>query len=114
MKETALYMRIGALETINEQLRYMNDQLRYENAKLQGAAERDADALESLNLSLEEARGENAKLRNLVEGLLQCCGEIRRDRGCDACPLNDLGHAVWCTLRPTLRELGFEVRDANR
>lgn len=40
-----------------------------ENAKLKRAAERDADVMESLNLSLEESLAENAKLRELVDEL---------------------------------------------
>lgn len=43
--------------------------LRLENAKLKRAAERDADVLESLNLSLEESQAENAKLREQIHWL---------------------------------------------
>ena len=65
----------------------------------------------------EKLKAENAKLRELVEGVLQCCGEIKRDKGCDACPLSNLGSTknftdgTWCKLRPTMRELGIEVHE---
>ena len=45
--------------------------VRAENAKLKRAAERDADVLESLNLSLEESQAENAELRELVYDMLE-------------------------------------------
>lgn len=60
-------------------------------------------------------KAENAKLHDLIEAVLQCAGEIKRDKGCDACPMwneiNDdtIHERRWCLLRPTLREVGFEV-----
>lgn len=62
-----------------------------------------------------ELEEENAKLHGLIEAVLQCAGEIKRDKGCDACPMwngDDDGafrERRWCLLRPTLREVGFEV-----
>ena len=64
----------------------------------------------------QKLRKENAKLRNLVEALLQCAGETKRDKGCDACPMwtaiyeDDCLRYSSCMLRPTLRELGIEVK----
>ena len=57
---------------------------------------------------------ENAKLRELIEAILQCACEIKQDKGCDACPMYNEGGS-WtdgdaCLLRPTLHELGVEVR----
>lgn len=46
-----------------------NSRLKAENEKLKKAAERDADVLESLNISLEESQAENAKLREYAEWL---------------------------------------------
>jgi len=62
-------------------------------------------------LDLED---ENDKLRELVEALLQCAGETKRDKGCDACSMYDadgdfLVKDSWCRLHPTLRELEIEV-----
>lgn len=54
---------------------------------------------------------ENAKLRVLLEAVLQCAGEIKRDKGCDACPMYNgplRNDGFWCLLRPTLRELGVD------
>jgi len=56
---------------------------------------------------------ENAKMRWLLEAVLQCAGETKRDKGCDACPMYNgswRNDGTWCLLRPTLRELGIEVR----
>lgn len=64
---------------------------------------------------LAQMSEENAKLRNLVEALLQCAGETKRDKGCDACPMwaaiyeDDCLRYSNCMLRPTLRELGIEA-----
>ena len=55
---------------------------------------------------------ENAKLRELLEAVLQCAGETKRDKGCDACPMYNgpwRNDGTWCLLRPTLHELGVEV-----
>ena len=60
----------------------------------------------------EKAVAENAKLRELLEAVLQCAGETKRDKGCDACPMYNgpwRNDGTWCLLRPTLRELGIEV-----
>ena len=60
-----------------------------------------------------DLEAENAKLRDLLEAVLQCAGEIKRDKGCDACPMYNgpwRNDGIWCLLRPTLRELlGVEV-----
>ena len=59
---------------------------------------------------------ENAKLRELLEAILQCVGETKRDKGCDACPMFNGDEAGvyfnrnWCLLRPTMCELGIEVK----
>lgn len=68
-------------------------------------------AMESNDKAMQIARlkADNAKLRELLEAVLQCAGETKRDKGCDACPMysgpwrND---GKWCLLRPTLREMG--------
>ncbi len=55
-----------------------------------------------------KAEAENAKLRELLEVVLQCAGETKRDKGCDACPMYNgpwRNDGTWCLLRPTLREL---------
>ena len=76
--------------------------LKNENAKLREAAERDADVIEVLNLSLEESQAENSKLRDLIELMLSC----PMDKGdCDRCrQLNDL-----CEVEVLAGELGIEV-----
>lgn len=54
-------------------------------------------------------RADNAKLRELLEAVLQCAGETKRDKGCDACPMYNgpwRNDGTWCLLRPTLREMG--------
>ena len=55
----------------------------------------------------------NAKLRELIEAILQCACEIKQDKSCDACPMYNEGGS-WtdgdaCLLRPTLLELGIEA-----
>ena len=63
---------------------------------------------------LESMEAENAKLRELLEAVLQCAGETKRDKGCDACPMYNgswRNDGTWCLLRPTLRELGIEVSE---
>jgi len=58
---------------------------------------------------------ENAKLRELLEAILQCSGETKCDKGCDACPMfngDEAGAFLnknWCLLRPTMCELGIEM-----
>ena len=68
------------------------------------------DEVLELFIPVEE---ENAKLLGLLEAVLQCAGETKRDKGCDACPMYN-GHwrndGRWCLLRPTLRKLGIEVK----
>lgn len=68
-------------------------------------------AKEALDKTVEIARlrAENDKLRELLEAVLQCAGEMKRDKGCDACPMYNgpwRNDGTWCLLRPTLRELG--------
>ena len=61
---------------------------------------------------LELLMSENAKLRELLDAVLQCAGETKRNKGCDACPMYDgpwRNDGTWCLLRPTLRDLGIEV-----
>ena len=64
---------------------------------------------------IADLESENAKLRELVEAILQCAGEIKRDKGCDACPMYNgdepeaFSSSRWCLLRPMLRELGIDV-----
>jgi hypothetical protein len=90
----------------------------YENDELAAANEALADAYFSIRGENERVVAENAKLHDLIEAVLQCAGEIKRDKGCDACPMwngDDTGafhERRWCLLRPTLREVGFEVGDA--
>lgn len=73
-----------------------NEHLREENAKLKRAAERDADVLESLNLSLEESQAENAKMREL---LLDCW---------------DFSHLMHGSMAPRYLELGLIGKDEAR
>ena len=66
---------------------------------------------------IDKADAENVKLREVVEAILQCAGDIKRDKGCDACPMFNadgdfLVRDSWCRLYPTLRKLGIEVTDA--
>ena len=55
---------------------------------------------------------DNAKLREVLESVLKCAGEIKRDSGCDTCPMyrpdGSFADGSWCRLRPELRSLGFE------
>ena len=75
-----------------------------ENAELKRAAERDADVLELLNLSLEESQAENAKLRELARDLRFCA----RQSNCLKCE-----HGRFCDLRldERCKELGIEVKE---
>lgn len=69
-----------------------------------------------LHADLEKYRTDNVKLRKVLEAILQCAGETKRDKGCDACPMYDENGEVlvrdsWCHLFAALRELGIEVDD---
>ena len=79
------------------------------------AAVREAEHDESMAWDrVRKAEAENAKLQVLLEAVLQCAGEIKRDKGCDACPMYNGSlrkDGVWCLLRSTLRELGVEADD---
>ena len=81
-----------------------------------GCAEFHAQIAEWLRQA-RDAGERNAKLHDLIEALLQCAGETKRDKGCDACPMWDgndtdaIHERRWCLLRPTLREFGFEVSE---
>ena len=83
-----------------------------ENAELRETLKRRNRQFETLT-DMWAARGaKNAKLRELLEAVLQCAGETKRDKGCDACPMYNgpwRNDGTWCLLRPTLRELGVEV-----
>jgi len=79
-----------------------------ENAKLRRASERDADVMESLNLSLEEAQAENDKLREMVDGLTWCCEHYSCRQ---ECPLYDVSEPDHCREVSIKRELGIEVED---
>lgn len=73
-------------------------------------------AVEIGNKAIKKLEAENARLRELLEAILQCVGETKRDKGCDACPMFNGDEAGvyfnknWCLLRPTMRELGIEVK----
>ena len=70
---------------------------------------------DGFKVDAQRCKAENAKLRELLEAILQCAGETKRDKGCDACPMfngDEAGAYLnknWCLLRPTMRELGIEV-----
>lgn len=81
-----------------------NDQLRAENAKLKRAAERDADFLESLNLSLEESQSENAKLREFVYDMWNDMNVYYTQH--ERPDSSDMDF-----YRDRMRELGIEVED---
>lgn len=69
-----------------------------ENARLRESAERDADVMESLNLSLEEAQAENAKLRKFATLAWQL---LKRNEP----------NFVWQDMVEGASELGIEVKD---
>ena len=93
--------------------------LRAENSRLKRASERDADVMESLNLSLEESQAENAKLRELVAKLHRCArGALRDlapscvDESKDGCGLDCIDNGERCCmilLEHCMHELGVEV-----
>lgn len=69
----------------------------------------DSDAYDAMRSGIDQLKAENQKLRDLLEAVLQCAGEIKRDKGCDACPMYNgplRNDGVWCLLRSTMRELG--------
>ena len=102
-EEMLLHERDGHDEQF-ERARSLED----ENARLRSCLSDDAENARMI-------MGENAKLRELLEAVLQCAGETKRNKGCDACPMYDgpwRNDGTWCLLRPTLRELGIEVDDA--
>ena len=92
-----------------------NDSLIARINEVEGCIYRQSNELGRLNKAVRRYKAENAKLRDLVYSILKCAGEIDRDRGCDVCPMNTDGDlesyldGTWCKLRPTLREVGFEV-----
>ena len=60
---------------------------------------------------LQEALEENAKLRELVNGLTWCC----ENYGCGSgCPLYDKSEPDHCREPRLKRELGIEVSDGNK
>lgn len=90
------------------------EELEAENAKLLDEKIDAYNAKVEAQLEADELRAENARLWGVVEAILQCAVEIKRDKGCDACPMfnadgNFLVRDSWCRLYPTLRELGVEV-----
>ncbi len=69
------------------------------------------DAIANRESDLEDARAENAKLRELVRILKNCADECG---DCDTCPINDgsgvLNPWLGCdSLRDRMRDLGVEV-----
>lgn len=71
----------GFKEPMRKQFRRLDEYVSVvetENAKLKRAAERDADVMESLNLSLEESQAENAKLRECLQDFADA---IKNDDG---------------------------------
>ena len=54
---------------------------------------------------------ENAKLREYIEAMRQCAGEIKRDVGCNECPMYRENEAQWCVRKLVGCELGIEVTD---
>lgn len=84
------------------------DDLRKENARLRESVKR---LMTQRDERLARAEADNAKLRGLLEAVLQCAGETKRDKGCDACPMYNgpwRNDGAWCLLRPTLREMGVD------
>jgi hypothetical protein len=71
-----------------------------------------------LKAEVPTLREENSKLREVLESVLKCAGEIKRDSGCDTCPMynqdGSFADGSWCRLRPELRNLGFEVETMQR
>ena len=107
--------RARELEKENENLRGKLQALRAHGIEVVDAVAGGVEIYNEKHAELDRLKAENAKLHDLIEALLQCAGEIKRDKGCDACPMwtGDDTDAIherrWCLLRPTLREVGFEV-----
>lgn len=78
------------------------ERLEAENERLREAAERDADVMEALNLSLEESQTENERLRELVRHLYEY-REMYFKTG-----IYPTDHGV---TERRMRELGIEVID---
>ena len=77
------------------------DRLEAENESLRRAAERYADVIEALDLSLEESQAENVELRELARHLRECV----RHTVCAVCEYADDA----CDFDYDMRELGIEV-----
>lgn len=64
------------------------------------------EAYEAVLVTARELRAENAKLRELVDGLTWCC----EHHGCrQECPLYDVSEPDHCREVSIKRELGVEV-----
>lgn len=75
----AATLMMEAADTILS-LRDRAQELQSENSKLREQGARLFD--KTLELGTE-----NAKLRESLDAVLQCAGETKRDKGCDACPM---------------------------
>ena len=85
-----------------------------ENNILRRNLEDSRDTELRMSHEINRLRTENTKLREALESVLKCAGEIKRDSGCDTCtmynwPEGSFADGSWCRLRPELRNLGFEV-----
>jgi hypothetical protein len=66
------------------------------------------DMIANREADLEDAREDNAKLRELVSGLEHCCQGF----ACNRCPLYDQSGTNHRRCESLERELGIEVDDA--
>ena len=58
-----------------------------------------------------QMQAENAKLREYIEAMRQCAGEIKRDVGCNECPMYRENETQWCVRKLVGCELGIEAND---